>query len=179
MIQPSYRCRPCESYHNCYNHGSTITSTSAMWINRAPLQPRLDRLINVDRVDPYTTTARPPHQRRSCGSVLQPLIDRFINVDRWIHITTMARPPHQSRPCGSYRILHNHGNDTTSFMWVSQASSLPWLDRFIKVSYVETTLFITTMVATSMLSMRNKSEHLQTHRLTVSSMSVVHNLDPC
>jgi hypothetical protein len=49
---------------------------------------------------------------------------------------TTARPPHQRRPCGS----------------VSQ----PWPDCPIKVGYAEPTRFITTMVATSTLSMRNK-----------------------
>jgi hypothetical protein len=160
MARPSHRRRPCGlTVHPC-NHGSTASSTSTM---RIRIQLWLDRLINVGHVDPY-------YNHGSTVSSTSTV---------WIHITTMARPPHQSWPCGSYMILHNHGNDTTSFVWVSQASSLPWLDSFIKVSYVETTRFITTMVATSTLSMRNKSEHLQIHRLTVSSLLAVHNLDPC
>jgi hypothetical protein len=84
MVWPSYRCRPCGLTVHPYHHGSTASSTSAVWIR-------------------ITTTARPPHQRRPCGSVSQ-----------------------------------------------------PWLGCPIKVGYVEPTGFITTMVATSTLSMQNK-----------------------
>jgi hypothetical protein len=78
-----------------YNHGLTIVSTSAMWTNRASLPPRLDRLINVGRVDPY----------RNHGSTASS------TSAVWIRIATMAGLPHQSRLCGTYTIYHNHGSN--------------------------------------------------------------------
>jgi hypothetical protein len=67
---------------------------------------------------------------------LPPWLDRLINVGR-------VDP------------YYNHGPTTssTSAVWIRMQ---PWLDRPIKVGYVEPTRFITTMVATSTLSMWSK-----------------------
>jgi hypothetical protein len=90
MVRPSYRCWPCGLTVHPYHHGSTASSTLAVWIR-------------------ITTTARPPHQRRPCGSVLQPRLDRLINVGR-------ADP---------YR---NHGlaAPSKSTMWNLRDLSQPW-----------------------------------------------------
>jgi hypothetical protein len=165
-------------------------------------QPWLDCLIKVDHAGLTSFfTTMVTTQCCPCGfhkhhpyhgsdvNVAHVVLTRFITamavtstLPMW-YLQDSSQPwyRHQCRPCGSYKILPNHGSTAliNSAMRVLQASSLPWLgslikpnmwslhnssqpwlDRLFKVSYVE-------------------PMHSQTHRPTVSSMSAVHNLDPC
>jgi hypothetical protein len=131
-----------------------------MWTNCASLQSRLDRLINVDRVDPY-------YNHGSTTSSTSTV---------WIHVTTMARLLHQSRPCGSYNIIHNHCSTVSSksTMRVLQASSQPWLDCFIKVGHAGHTMLFTTMARPFHQSWPCGSyKSLSNHDASASSKSVM------